>query len=263
MNASGQQNQRADRCPLSIFIITKNEEKRLGATLAAIKDLADEIIVVDSGSTDDTVEIARSHGAKCITNAPFPGYGPQKSIAEKACKNDWVLNLDADEVVSPQLRDEIFHFFAGKESRYDLVRLKIVDMLPGETKKPPLAYTVSPVRLYRKSIAAYGNDLVHDRVHVSRNARATELEFAILHYPIVSFSGQLEKLLTYSSLQATDLHKKERRLSKLRLYTELPGSFFKYYFSRRFFMRGRSGFMAACNYAIFRYVRLLRSFEKQ
>ncbi|GMA76660.1 hypothetical protein GCM10025880_30770 [Methylorubrum aminovorans] len=86
--------------PISVFIIVKNEADRLGASLAAVRDLADDIVVVDSGSTDGTQALAASLGARVIHN-DWPGYGRQKRFAEGQCRHDWVLNLDADEVVPP------------------------------------------------------------------------------------------------------------------------------------------------------------------
>ena len=84
---------------LSCFIITRNEARKLQAVIMSVRDLVDEVIVIDSGSTDDTVLIAETAGARVI-NHEWPGYGAQKRFGEEACRNDWVLNLDGDEVLS-------------------------------------------------------------------------------------------------------------------------------------------------------------------
>ncbi|MBN8726905.1 MAG: glycosyltransferase family 2 protein [Xanthomonadales bacterium] len=86
---------------LSVFIIALNEADRIATALESVKMLADEIIVVDSGSTDDTTRIAELHGARVLYNQ-WPGYGPQKKFAEDACRYEWVLNIDADEALSPE-----------------------------------------------------------------------------------------------------------------------------------------------------------------
>ena len=96
--------------PLSIFIIAQNEVDRIGRTIEAARALSDDIILVDSGSTDGTQALAESLGARVIFNA-WPGYGQQKRFAEEQCRHDWLLNLDADEVVPPDLAAEIAALF--------------------------------------------------------------------------------------------------------------------------------------------------------
>lgn len=98
--------------PLSIFIIARQEGDRIGHTLEAVAGLAAEVIVVDSGSDDDTVAVARAHGARVLRH-DWEGYGPQKRFAEEQCAQPWVLNLDADEVAPPALVDETY--IGGKE----------------------------------------------------------------------------------------------------------------------------------------------------
>ncbi len=98
--------------PISCFIIAKNEADRIGRTLASVRELADEIVVIDSGSTDGTQDIARAAGARVIFNA-WPGFGQQKRFGEDQCRHDWLLNLDADEVVSGTLDASIRAVFAS------------------------------------------------------------------------------------------------------------------------------------------------------
>ena len=88
-----------DKLPLSVFIIAVNEADRIALTINSVRDWADEVIVIDSGSTDDTVAVAESHGARVVFNE-WNGYGPQKVFGETLCRNDWLLNLDADEEVT-------------------------------------------------------------------------------------------------------------------------------------------------------------------
>src|SRR5215212_11290934 len=96
--------------PLSIFIIAKNEADRLPETLRAVRDLTDDLVLVDSGSTDGTQEVAAEIGVRVVYN-PWPGYGLQKRFGEDQCRHEWLLNLDADEVVSPELLAEIRALF--------------------------------------------------------------------------------------------------------------------------------------------------------
>lgn len=129
--------------PLSVFIIARNEADRLGATIRAVRDLTDDLIVVDSGSTDGTQALAESLGARVIHH-DWPGYGPQKRFAEEQCRHAWLLNLDADEVVPDTLAGEIRALFAKGEPAHPAWRIGIAEIFPGEAKPHP-----SPTRSIR------------------------------------------------------------------------------------------------------------------
>src|SRR5215207_2758435 len=98
--------------PVSVFIIARDEADRIGATIRAIRELTDDLVVVDSGSSDGTMDVAASLGARVIHN-DWPGYGPQKRFAEDQCRHLWLLNVDADEVAPETLRDEIRRLFVS------------------------------------------------------------------------------------------------------------------------------------------------------
>ena len=119
------------RLPLSVFIIAHNEVDRIGATIRAVRGLTDDLVVVDSGSTDGTQALAAALGARVIHN-PWPGYGPQKRFAEEQCRHVWLLNLDADEVVPPELVREIRGLWAAGEPRRPAWRIGIAEIFPGE-----------------------------------------------------------------------------------------------------------------------------------
>ena len=129
---------------LSVFIIALNEADRIGDVIRSVGDLATDLLVVDSGSRDGTVELARSLGAR-VLHRDWDGYGPQKRFAEEQCRNDWLLNLDADEVVSPELAAEIRRLFADGPDR-DAYRIGIAETFPGEVRPHRWAYTLTPVR---------------------------------------------------------------------------------------------------------------------
>src|SRR5690606_1893779 len=114
-----------------IFIITKNEADRIGETIRAVRGLTDDLVVVDSGSTDATQAIAEELGARIVFNA-WPGYGPQKRFAEEQCRHAWLLNIDADEVVPPDLAAEIQTLFARGEPPCQAYRIGIAEVFPGE-----------------------------------------------------------------------------------------------------------------------------------
>jgi glycosyltransferase involved in cell wall biosynthesis len=247
---------------LSIFIITLNEADRLGAALVAIADLSDDIVVVDSGSTDGTQALAESLGAR-VVHHDWPGYGLQKQFGEDQCRHDWMLNIDADEIVTPELKATI----AAALSQTDLVpsgfKTKIAEMFPGETKAHPWAYVLSPVRLYHKSIGRYSASPVHDRVDLVTGTPVQTLDGVIEHRSIRSLGHELSKLNAYADMQADDLDAKGRELSALRLVFEFPLTFFKAYVGRRHFVRGLYGFMTAMNYAFYRYLRVAKHWERR
>jgi hypothetical protein len=134
-------------------------------------------------------------------------------------------------------------------------------MLPGECAPPPLAYSVSPVRLYRLSKGRYRNSTVHDRVELHDGVRMAHLKGAVLHYSIESLGDQMEKLQRYTTLQAKDFLASRGPPSRLRMVTEFPISFLKSYIGRRYALRGVYGYLVAINYAYYRSLRLAKVYE--
>ncbi len=248
--------------PLSIFVIAHNEVDRIGATLRAVRDLTDDLVVVDSGSTDGTQALAESLGARVIHN-PWPGYGPQKRFAEEQCRHVWLLNLDADEVVPGILAREIRALFATGEPTKPAWRIGIAEIFPGEARPHPLAYTLTPVRLYRKDRGRYAASPVHDRVALEPGVAAGRLKGVIHHFSVRSLGDQLDKLNRYSDQQADDLEARGVVIPSWRVFVELPGNFLKAYLGRRHFVRGTYGFLTAMNYAISRHLRIAKHVERR
>jgi glycosyltransferase involved in cell wall biosynthesis len=247
---------------LSIFIIAKNEGDRIGNALKAIEGLSDDVLVVDSGSIDNTIEIARSFGARVIHN-DWPGYGEQKRFAEDNCRNDWLLNLDADEVVSPELRAEILHIFEKNDLQPQAFAIPIAEVFPFETKAHKFAYVLKPVRIYHRSIGRYNPSIVHDRVDLKDGTMVSGLKGIVLHYSVRSLGEQLIKLNSYADSQASDMEMRGKKYSILRLLLEFLFAFLKAYLGRKHFLRGVYGFMSAMNYAFYRYLRLAKHWERR
>jgi glycosyltransferase involved in cell wall biosynthesis len=248
--------------PLSVFIIARNEADRIGATIRAIRDLTDDLVIVDSGSTDGTQALAESLGARVIHHA-WPGYGPQKQFAEEQCRHPWLLNLDADEVVPPALSAEIRALFAGGEPACPAWRIGIAEVFPGEDRPHRLAYTLWPVRLYRKDRGRYSPSTVHDRVDLEPGVTPGRLRARIAHFSVRSLGDQLDKLNRYSDQQADDLEARGVVIPTWRVFVELPGNFLKAYFGRRHFARGAYGFLTAMNYAMSRHLRIAKHYERR
>lgn len=247
---------------LSIFIIARDEADRLARTIQAVRGLSDDIVVVDSGSTDGTQAIAERLGARVIFN-PWPGYGPQKRFAEAQCRHNWLLNLDADEVVPSDLAAEIAGLFASGEPAADAYQLRIAEIFPGEPAPHRFAYALVPVRLYRKDKGRYSPSPVHDRVDLAADARIARLKGTVHHYSVRSLGEQMVKLNSYSDAQADDLDTRGVSLSVFRLVVEFPANFIKAYIGRRHALRGVYGFMTAMNYAFYRYLRVAKHWERR
>ncbi|MGN8094165.1 glycosyltransferase family 2 protein [Methylobacterium sp. 22177] len=248
--------------PLSVFIIAHNEVDRIGATIRAVRGLTDDLVVVDSGSTDGTQALAASLGARVLHN-PWPGYGPQKRFAEEQCRHVWLLNLDADEVVPPELVREIRGLWAAGEPRRPAWRIGIAEIFPGEGRPHPFAYTLTPVRLYRKDRGRYAASPVHDRVALEPGVSPGRLRGVIHHFSVRSLGDQLDKLNRYSDQQADDLEARGVVIPTWRVFVELPGNFLKAYLGRRHFVRGTYGFLTAMNYAISRHLRVAKHVERR
>jgi len=248
--------------PISIFIIARDEADRIGRTIEAARGLSDDIIVVDSGSTDGTQAVAEQLGARVVFNA-WPGYGQQKRFAEDLCRHDWMLNLDADEVLPSDLAAEIAALFEGNGPGADAYKLRIAEIFPGEQAPHRFAYALAPVRLYRKAKGRYSPSPVHDRVDLEPDARIGRLKGTVHHYSVRSLGEQMEKLNAYSDAQADDLDQRGVTVSAFRLVVEFPANFIKAYFGRRHGLRGVYGFMTAMNYAFYRYLRVAKHWERR
>lgn len=246
---------------LSVYIITLNEEKRLAKTLKQAQKVADEIIVVDSGSTDKTLEIAQSHKAKTIHN-DWKSYCEQKHFAESQCTNDWVLMLDADEVLSDELVKEIKAF--KKNPEYNAYRIKIIDMFPTDTTPSRFANTFNPVRLYNKKYVQMPKDRMNkDRVLVPAGMPIGQLQSQIYHYSIISIEDTINKHNIHSTELQKTLEKDNKIYSTLRLILELPYQFCRYYFLKKYVFRGAYGFIMANIVAYFRFLKVAKRYETQ
>jgi glycosyltransferase involved in cell wall biosynthesis len=251
-----------DAVPVSAFIITKNEEARLPRTLAALRSWVDEIIVVDSGSADRTVEIARSMGAT-VLHRDWTGYGPQKRYAEECCRNEWVLNVDADEVVTPDLAREIQSLFRdGISPEPDAYKVKILTIYPGDEKPRPFATDYNVVRFYHRAVGSYRDHSVYDRV-VLEDIAPKQLRAPILHHPYLSLEHVIEKNNRFSTFRANSSKTYGPMTLRVRLIFEFPISFVKYYVCRLHCTGGWKGFYFSLSHAFMRTSRIAKILERE
>lgn len=245
---------------LSVYLITKNEEQRLEKTLAQAAKVADEILVVDSGSTDNTLKIAKSFGAKTLHH-DWVSYCEQKNFAEQQCANDWVLMLDADEVLSEELVEEINRLKSG-EPEFNAYKIKIVNMFPQDEKPRRFAHCFKPVRLYNRKFASMPKDLYNkDRVKVTEGQKVGKLKNLIHHFCILTLEQATNKYNIHSSELVKTLAAEKRKVSKLRIFTEFPRQFLHYYLGKRYCLLGTQGYIQALILANFRFLKIAKYYE--
>jgi glycosyltransferase involved in cell wall biosynthesis len=245
---------------LSIIVITKNEEAAIGNCLSSIA-WADEIIVVDSGSTDRTEMICRQYTDNFYTN-DWPGFGPQKNRALELATNEWVLSLDADEMISPELRLEI-------ESVMNNPKLHSAFAIPrrssycGKFMHHGGWWPDYVTRLFRKDSARFSNDLIHERIIVTGSLG--RLKHPIIHDAFRDIEEVVETINRYSSIGAKMMHEREKRGTLSKAIFHGFWSFFQTYVVRAGFLDGREGFMLAVSNAegtYYRYLKLMLLEEK-
>jgi glycosyltransferase involved in cell wall biosynthesis len=247
------------KLPISVFIIAKNEEERLPKAIASVIDWVDEVLVIDSGSVDKTISLAQNLGAKTVFNE-WQGFGQQKIFGEKLCKNDWILNIDADEEISEKLKLEIIEVFENnKNQNFACFKMKW-EMVFFTQKNPPLfAVGSNFIRLYNKQKAGFNDSSVHDSVILKNpNDRVGVLKNIVYHRCFKSMHHWADKINYYTTLQAEDFYNKNRKVSCLRIIFEPIFSFFKAYFLRRYFFYGIDGFLGSLMYAYSKTLRLAK-----
>ncbi|MFH1020125.1 MAG: glycosyltransferase family 2 protein [Pseudomonadota bacterium] len=248
-----------EKLPLSVAIITKNEEDRLPECLASVS-FAAEIVVVDSGSTDRTVEIAREFGAVVYVE-PWQGFGRQKQLAIDRCRHDWVLVLDADERVGAETQWEIREVLAaGTCVAYSLPRK---NYFCGRWLRHAGWWPDRVVRLFRKDSARMSERSVHESLEV--HGPVGVLPHPLRHYANKDLTQTLSKVNHYSSAGANELFAQGKTASLSKAYLRAAWSFLYSYILRGGFLdRGEGFIMAVSDFmnVFFKYAKL-RELQKQ
>lgn len=241
---------------VSAIIITKNAGTMIRRCLESVA-WADETIVIDSGSTDDTAEICRGLGVKFTVTPDFPGFGAQKNRALDAASGDWVFSIDADEWVTPELRDEMRAVMAdpAAAAAYAIPRRS---SFCGREMKHSGWWPDYVVRLFRRGAARFSEDLAHERLVVTGTTH--KLKQPLMHEAISTMEQMLGKMNLYSSASARMLHARGRQASIGTAVLHGGWAFFRTYVLRLGFLDGREGFILAVANAegsYYRYIKLL------
>ncbi len=235
---------------LSVILIVYNEEKKLNACLQSVR-WADEIIVVDSFSTDKTLSIAKRYTDR-VFQRPFKGYGDQKAFALAQATGRWVLSLDADERVSPALKKEILDKI-GQDEGIAGFYLPRQNYFCGHLIKHSGWYPDYQLRLFKREKASFDSRLVHEKVVVE--GRVGHLKYPLIHYTYDSLDDFLNKMQRYSELWAKEQIKKEKKGGILKGFGHGIWTFLKMYFLRAGFLDGRYGLLLASLYATYTLIK--------
>jgi glycosyltransferase involved in cell wall biosynthesis len=237
---------------VSVVVITKNEEANIERCLASVS-WADEIVVVDSGSTDRTVELARRFTPHAYVEA-WQGFGRQKNLALARASGDWVLSIDADEWVSEALREALRS--AAHERSHVAFRMPRSSSFCGHFMRHSGWWPDHVTRFFRRGKARFSDDLVHERLLVDGSVGT--LRAPLMHESYRTLEQVIDKMNLYSSLAARELHASGRRASTLSALGKGFWAFIRTYFLRAGFLDGREGLMVAVATAESTYYRYLK-----
>ncbi len=246
------------RKTISAVLITHNEAENLPDCLASLQDWVDEIVVVDNHSSDDTVRIAQQHGAKVLQTPDWPGFGVQKNRALDLATCDWVLSIDADERVTPELMAEIQSILATEPmlKAYEIPRLSWYcgKFIRHAGWRPDFV-----LRLFERGSARFSDDLVHERVVPT--GKVGQLKHALLHYSYRNFSQVLHKVNAYSSASAQQAFASGKRSSVAGAMGHGAWAFFRTYVLRAGFLDGSHGLALSISNAQTSYYKYLKLWQ--
>ena len=238
---------------ISLFLITKNEEKKIAACIASAKDLVSEVIVVDSFSKDKTLSIAAKMGAQ-VFQRHFDGFANQKNFALSKVSSPWALSLDADETLSAQLKEQIRH--AVQNTSYDGFRLPRMNSFLGKRMKHSGLNKEYHVRLVRTEKATYKGGLVHEYLKV--NGPIGVLHAPFYHDSYETIEDYFSKFNKYTTLAAQQMYKNGRKFNLLAVLLTIPFEFLKRYILKLGFLDGIRGFIWASFSSFYVFVKYIK-----
>ena len=240
--------------PLSAVLITHNEERNLAAALESVR-FCDEIVVVDSGSTDRTREIAAQAGARVIRNEPWPGFVAQRNLAADAARHDWILAVDADERVTAELRDEIQAARAAGFDRAGYRIPRVVHYL-GRWIRATDWYPDPQLRLFDRTKGRWQGGLIHESVRV--RGRVGRLRSELQHHPYDDIGHHMRKIDSYTTLWARDAFAAGRRTGTLETVGAPGWAFLRNYVLKGGFRLGEAGLTVSTFNAYYTYAKMAK-----
>lgn len=223
---------------LSVVMIVKNEAHNLAVSLPALQGLADEIIIMDSGSTDNSQDIALQHGAKWFVNTDWQGFGKQRQLAQSYATGDWILALDADEEITPELKNSILEVIKSKPNN-TVYGLKRLDFIVGHQIDNKYWGVKSYWRLYPSSYQ-FNDLLVHESLDI-KNAKTVSLSGFLHHHTAPTIEFLLKKRLDYAKTWANEKQLKGKKAGLFSLLANPIWQFIRQYIVDGRFLQGKYG----------------------
>lgn len=231
----------SNRPTLAAVLIVKNEADNLADCLATL-DWVDEIVVLDSGSSDATQAVAEAAGARFFVNAEWPGFGKQRQIAQSYVQSDWVLWVDADERVTPELKNSIEAVLVKPKANtvYSIPRLSWVF---GRFIRHCGWYPDRVLRLYPRALTGYNDALVHEKVTLKKGVKTKKLSGDLLHYTYRDLEHYLVKSAGYAAAWAEQRQQRGKKASLSQGVLHAMGCFIKMYILKAGFLDGKQGLL--------------------
>ncbi len=243
------------KIPVSVYLITLNEEANIAVSLDRMADF-DEVIIVDSGSSDHTLEIAESYPNVRTAYRAFDGFAAQKSHALSLCRNEWALNVDADEI----LTDEYLAAVRRTVTANEVDALQSTRTLIRWGRKPRhFGGRDRLVRLFRKSAGHYPERRVHESISI--NGRLAHTEATILHHENLTFSQRVAKAKRYAEARARDKFDRGDTVSAPTLLAIFPLVFLQHYILKGHVLDGVDGLLTSMNAAYYAFIKYARLWE--
>ena len=246
-----------ERAKISAFIVCCNEERNIRRCLESIK-WCDEIVIIDSGSTDNTLQICREYTSQ-IFHREWMGYVKQKSYGLENCSSEWILNIDADEEVTPTLRDDILEALKSNSNNVNGYMISRVVFHLGKWWRKGGWYPEYRLRVCRKANTTWGGTDPHEKAVVE--GQTARLNGELLHYTYTGVSDQITRLNRYSTTVAENMFKSGERASVFKMFFNPGLRFLKFYLLKKGFREGFPGLIVAYIEAYYVFLKYLKLWE--
>ncbi|MGL4653246.1 glycosyltransferase family 2 protein [Cetobacterium sp.] len=246
---------------ISVAMITFNEEKILRKTLESVKDLADEIVIVDSGSTDSTEAIAKEFGARFYTES-WKGYGPQRNSAIEKCSGNWILNIDADEEISDKLKIKIEEITRDESNTKEIFKINRLSVCFGKELKHGGWGTSYAIRLFKKGSGKFNDNTVHEAFETNKEIH--KIKEDIFHHSYLTMEDYFNRFNRYTTEGAKDYYKKGKKVNVFDIVINPFYKFLRMYIFRLGFLDGVEGFVIASTsslYSMIKYFKLREMYK--
>jgi glycosyltransferase involved in cell wall biosynthesis len=238
--------------PLSVVIITKNEAHIIGNTLQSLQGITSDILIVDSGSTDATVEIAKKFGAAVI-ETDWQGYGQNKNKGIDAAKNNWILNLDADEAIDEELKAAILQLTLTDENT--VYEFKFKNYFCNRWIRYGEWAGDKHIRLFNRNKVKWNTHAVHEGLTLDSSIKTKQLKGNVLHYTVQHFDEYINKTVMYARLNAIKYQQQGKKAGFFKLRMAPPLTFLQHYIMRLGFLDGWEGYLIAKTTAWYTFLK--------